>query len=268
MNADFHYRDKIAVAVIGLETEMGRQLINELATHPWFILAQKDEPIGLTIVCRGHSEATPRIVDGAGQVIVPEVNAEQISVEPLIVGLASAPTAALAIALKPLQKAFGIKAVHSVVISGPGFGPNNARTDSALADRMMSEIKEVLALSSEVHCSIDAIGVPLSQQTVQCVSVTCEEPTSCEALKTVWKEAHNELASLHLSSVRGRTVRFWDDPQGPPVIQGQVPALDVHISRLQICPIFGYKFVVTSNASRTGILLLAEMLVKTGKVYW
>ncbi len=268
MNADFHYRDKIAVAVIGQETDMGRQLCNELTTHPWFVLAGENEPVGLTIVCKGHSEATPRIVEGAGQVIVPEVNSKQISDESSIIGLPSAPAAALAIALKPLQDAFGIKAMRCVVLSGPGFGPNNARTDSGLAARMESEIKQILALSNGVACSIDAIGVPLSHQTVQCVSVACEQPATYDALKAIWKDSHHDLAAFNLPSVRGRALHFLDHSQGPHVAQGQLPVLDVHISRLQVCPIFGYKFVVTSSASRTGILLLAEMLVKTGKIYW
>ncbi len=265
MHADFHYRDKIAVAVIGQTTAMHRQLERELAVHPWFFLAKGDEPVCLAIDFSGHSKATPRIVEGAGQVIVPELNFQQLAASPLVIGLPAAPSAALAIALQPLQKAFGVKAVRAVVMSGPGLGSNNAGPNLALGVRMEQELRQVISLSSAVSCSLDAMSLALSQQTVQCVAVTLEQSATCEALTKVWEEERNALFSLGLPSALERVLLVHE---GPPNAFGQSPSLQVQISRIQDCPIFGFKFVVTSNARRVGVLLLAELLVKTGKVYW
>ncbi len=268
MSPDFHYRDKIAVALIGQETVMGRQLKQELTAHPWFVLAGEDEPIGLTIVLQGHSEAIPRIVEGSGQVIIPEIypSFEPISDEPLVFGVASEPSAALAMVLQPLHAAFGLKAIRSVVMSGPGYGPNNVGPNPDLGGRIEREVREVLGLSGSTPFSIEAIGVPVSQQTVQCVSVALQKSLSCADLKQVWEERGNSLKTLNLPSAPAKSMHFSDLP-GSSITQD--PFLEgVQISRLQVCPIFGFKFVVTSNVNRTRILLMAELLVKTGKIFW
>ena len=268
MHADFHYRDKIAVAVLGQETEMGRQLTEKLTTHPWFILSDGSDPIGLTIDLSGHSQATPRIAEGIESVLVPEVNSLPLSEIPAVVGLPSAAAAALAIALQPLHEAFGLQAVRAVVMAGPGEAPNNAGPNPSLGARREREIRHLLHVAPDMRSSIDAIHLPLSQQTVQCVSVTLEQPTTCDALKQAWEREQNPLVALGLPSAVEKVVHVWDRPQGPPVSIGQHSSLHVQISRVQECPIFGFTFVVTSNICRVGALLLAELLVKAGKVYW
>ncbi len=247
---------------------MDRELRQELGVHPWFILSNDDDAVGLTIDLTGDAEATPRLVEGLASVMVPEVNGADLSAAPAVIGIPDGASAALAIALKPLQKVFGLRAVRVVVMAGPGIGPNNAGPDPALGLRVERETRHLLSLSDAVSCSVEAIHLPLSQQTVQRVSVTLEEGAICEGLKQVWEKETNPLASLKLPSAPDKVIHLWDGLQGPPPSLGQLPSLQVQIGRVQECPIFGFKFVITSTMRRRGTLLLAELLVKMGKIYW
>ncbi len=199
-------------------------------------------------------------------------------------------TVGLVMALKPLDDAFGVQAVHVVTmqaLSGAGY-PGVASLDAlgnvvpfigGEEEKMAVETRKLLGtlgpdgvVDSEVVVSAQCHRVPVVDGHLEAVSVRLAGRPSAADVTAALREWKNPLAGRDLSTSPETPILVTDDPSAPQ------PRTHVHlgggmtvtVGRVQDCPVLGVKFVVLSHntvrGAAGGAILNAELLAADGRI--
>jgi aspartate-semialdehyde dehydrogenase len=231
--------------------------------------------------------------------LIPEVNPDHLSLIEkqstfanggFIVTNPNCSTVGLAIALKPLDDAFGIKRVLVTTmqaLSGAGY-PGVASLDAlgnvipfigGEEEKMAAEPLKILGKlvdgnvqPSEIRVSAQCNRVPVIDGHTECISIEFESRVSPEDVRAVFESFEDPLAAYELPSSPKDLIKVFDDPRFPqPKRHAQLGrGLTVSIGRIRACNVFDVKFVAlvhnTVRGAAGGAILNAELLVKKGYV--
>jgi aspartate-semialdehyde dehydrogenase len=240
-------------------------------------------------------------MDSDVPLLIPEVNSDHVKLVKkqkwyasggMIIAKPNCAVIGLAMALKPLALEFGIKKVTVVTmqsISGAGF-PGVASlsiSDNIIPyidgeeEKVETETQKVLGSLIEkgvneypLAISATCTRVPVTEGHLEVVQVELKEKSSLEAVKKAWQEFSSPIESLQLPSAPKQPLYYFDEPDFPqPKVHRDIErGMAVSIGRLRECPLNGYKFVLLSHntvrGAAGGAILIAELLVKNGYVFW
>jgi aspartate-semialdehyde dehydrogenase len=230
--------------------------------------------------------------------LIPEVNADHTALietqrrrrgsQGFIVASANCSATQLAVALKPLHDAFGLRRVSVVTmqaISGAGYPgvPALDILDNVLPfipgeeDKLESEPPKLLGKleggrinSAPFVISAQCNRVPVRDGHTECVSVELEDKASVEEVIAALREfvANSEVASLPSSPPRVILVRDEEDRPQPLRDRDAEAGMCVTVGRVRPCPLLDFKFVVlghnTLRGAAGGSIHNAELLVAQG----
>jgi aspartate-semialdehyde dehydrogenase len=231
--------------------------------------------------------------------LVPEVNPEHLQLvktqkygKGMIVTNPNCSTIGLVVALKPLLDKFGLEAVNVVTmqaVSGAGY-PGVSSLDimdnvvpyiSGEEEKMETEPLKILGtLAShsiaplDLKISAQCNRVPVSDGHLECVSVKLKRKASKEELISAWREFSGEAQRLKLPTAPERPIYYFDEQNYPQSKRHRDldKGMAVSIGRLRDCPLFDYKFVILSHntvrGAAGGALLIAELMLRYGLIYW
>ena len=199
-------------------------------------------------------------------------------------------TVGLAVALKPLDDAFGVEAVHVVTMqaaSGAGY-PGVPTLDTlgnvvpfipGEEDKMAVETRKILGTLGPdgvrdhgVVVSAQCTRVPVLDGHTEAVSVRFRDAPSAEDVAEALRAWRSPLAGLGLPTAPEHPVRVFDDPRFPqPRRHANLGGgMTVSVGRIQACPVLGVKLVVLSHntvrGAAGGAILNAELLHARGLV--
>jgi len=235
------------------------------------------------IVC---SNASAFRMDSLVPLLVPEVNADALALvsaqrqakgwKGAILCNPNCTTTILALALAPLQKAFGIEAVFMASLqaaSGAGHPgvpsldllgnvvPHIPGEEAKVEEELPKLLGAPLAISALCH------RVPVIEGHTEAVSVRLKGAPSRDAVREALEEWR---PGLDLPSAPARPLRLHleeDRPQ-PRLDAESEGGMAVHIGRLRPCPLLGVKFTAlgsnTERGAAGGALLNAELAVARG----
>lgn len=228
--------------------------------------------------------------------IIPEVNAEHLELvkgkKGMIIAKPNCSVIGLAVALRPLQLEFGIESVNVVTmqaISGAGFPgvPSASMLDNVIPhisgeeERLELEPHKVLGTYNNgqieqypMKISASCSRVPVTDGHLEVVSVKLKEKATPEQVIRAWKEFSPSVQELNLPSRCRDVIHYFsesDYPQ-PRLHRDLEHGMAVSIGRLRPCPLFDYKFVCLSHnmirGAAGGAVMIAELLVKQGFIFW
>ena len=243
------------------------------------------------------SNASAHRMDAGVPLIVPEVNADHIALLPhqdtAPGGLLTNPncsTIGLVLALAPLHRAFGVRAVHVVTLqalSGAGLPgvPASAMADNVIPfipneeDKLGAETGKLLgrvaggvidpaALAVSAQCN----RVAVSDGHLLCVSVGFEKPADSAEVRSAWESFTGPADVARLPSAPERPLIVLDDPDAPqPRLHRDLErGMAASVGRLRPCPLLDQRFVALSHntvrGAAGGALLLAELAAARGHV--
>lgn len=199
-------------------------------------------------------------------------------------------TVGLVMALKPLQDAFGVEAVHVVTmqaLSGAGY-PGVASLDAlgnvvpfigGEEDKMPIETRKLLGTltpdgvaEADTVVSAQCNRVPVVDGHLEAVSVRLTGNPSAADVDAALRAWRSPLAGRDLPTAPEVPLLISDDPAAPQ------PRTHVHlgggmtvtVGRIQDCPVLGVKFVVLSHntvrGAAGGAILNAELLHAEGRL--
>ncbi|WP_420454056.1 aspartate-semialdehyde dehydrogenase [Rubrivirga sp.] len=199
-------------------------------------------------------------------------------------------TVGLVMALKPLDDAFGVEAVHVVTmqaLSGAGY-PGVASLDAlgnvvpfigGEEEKMAVETRKLLGTlgpdgveMAPVVVSAQCNRVPVIDGHLEAVSVRLTGGPSAADVAAVLREWRSPLHGRDLPTAPETPILVTDDPAAPQ------PRTHVHlgggmtvtVGRIQDCPVLGVKFVVLSHntvrGAAGGAVLNAELLAADGRI--
>ncbi len=248
------------------------------------------------------SNAKNHRMDDDVPLLIPEVNPEHIALierqqRPsggFIVTNPNCATVGLTMALKPLQDAFGIEAVHVTTmqaLSGAGY-PGVASLDAVAnvipyiggeEDKLETEPLRILApLSREGDAgtpSVSSLAFPISAQCnrvpvieghMECVSVKLSGSPSIEHVQETIKRftGPDEVSVLPSSPEYCVVVDEADSAPQPRRDVHRGAGMTASIGRIRPCPLFDVRFVVLSHntvrGAAGGAILNAELLASRG----
>ncbi len=244
--------------------------------------------------------ARPHRMDPNVPLVVPEVNfdhlelvkTQQYSEKGMIIAKPNCAVVGLVLALRPLQLEFGIEAIHVVTmqaLSGAGFPgvPSLAVFDNIIpyipteAERFEIEPYKILGTLKDgsiqaypLTISSTCSRVPISDGHLQVVSVKLKRKPSREHMIRAFKEFVPYVQELNLPSRCKTPIHYFDEEGYPqPALHRDLESgMAVSVGRLRECPILDYKFVTLSHntirGASGGAILLAELLIKKGYVFW
>ena len=230
--------------------------------------------------------------------VVPELNADHLALvdrQPYpnggaIVTNPNCSTIGLVLALKPLDRAFGLKAVNVVTLqaaSGAGYPgvPFMDLIDNALPyipgeeEKLETEPLKILGKLSPDGGRVDKASfgvsavchrVAVSDGHLEAVSVAFERPADKAAIIKAWLEYDSDTEGLQLPSAPPRPVLYCDAPDRPQPRYDRMAGngMSATIGRLRPCSILGWKFELLSHntirGAAGGTILLAELCVAKG----
>lgn len=232
--------------------------------------------------------------------LIPEVNVQHLELikeqkypnKGLLVAKPNCAVIGLAIALRPLQLEFGIEAIHVVTmqsVSGAGYPgvPSMALLDNIIPyiageeERMYEEPQKVFGTINmgkitpyPLKISATCTRVPVTEGHLEMVSVKLKEKATLEQVKRALQEFSSPLEGLHLPSSPLKVIHYFeeDDFPQPKLHRDLEQGMSVSVGRLRPDPLFDYKFVCLSHntvrGAAGGAILIAELLVKNGYVFW
>jgi len=189
----------------------------------------------------------------------------------------------LALALKPLHDAFGVRSVHVVTlqaVSGAGLpGIASLRIlDNVVPyiageeEKMEAETRKILGrlesgkiVPCELTVSAQCNRVPVVDGHLLCVSVGLTERGSAAAVREAFETFSGEPQTLELPSAPRRPIHYLAEPDAPqPRLHRNADrGMAAMVGCLRACPVLDYKFVVLSHntlrGAAGGALLLAEL---------
>jgi aspartate-semialdehyde dehydrogenase len=232
-------------------------------------------------------------MDALVPLLIPEINADHLGLLPAqrreekrrgaIITNPNCSTMFLAMALAALRK-FQPKRVLVTTLqalSGAGY-PGVASLDATanvipIVDgeeekmetetrKILGELREGTIVPHPMTISAATTRVPVVNGHTETVSVEFEDAVSREEILDAFKAFSGEPQELRLPSAPPQPVIYWDAPNRPQ------PRLDVerdggmvvHVGRLRICPVLGYKFVILGHNTIRGAagaaILNAELM--------
>jgi aspartate-semialdehyde dehydrogenase len=248
---------------------------------------------GRVVVSNAHSHRMDRDVP----LIVPEVNPDHLTLANRqnfgagkILTNPNCSTIGLALALKPLVDAFGVREVAVVTLqalSGAGLPGVSALhgMDNVIPyipreeEKMQSETRKILGdlenggiRDSEIVVSAQCNRVAVLDGHTQCVSVRLGEAVDEDRIRRAWSEFAGEPQALGLPSAPAPPIRVLDaeDAPQPRLHRDLGRGMTISVGRLRPCPILGHKFVTLSHntvrGAAGGALLVAELAAAHGLV--
>lgn len=262
----------------GLDSSVAGEIEEEFASQGYYVISN----------ARNHR------FDKDVPLIIPEVNPEHMELvrnqnrSGFIVTNPNCATIGLVLALKPLQDKFGIEAINVVTmqaISGAGY-PGVASLD--ILDNVIPfiggeeekvESEPLKILGKIVNGAIEEINFKISAQCnrvavidghTEAVQIKLKKKTSAEEIKKAWIEFSSVPQELNLPSAPIQPIHYFDNDNYPqPKLHRNIDkGMAVSIGRLRECPIFDFKFVITSHntvrGAAGGTILIAELMYKQG----
>jgi len=231
--------------------------------------------------------------------LIPEVNANHIAAIALqrkqrgwpgfIITNANCSATPLVMALKPLQKAFGVRKVMITTlqaISGAGYPgvPSFDILDNAIPyiggeeEKLEHETRKMLGSWVEGQGFVDAPILVSAQCTriatreghLECVSVELEHDASSEEIIATWQAYVPEPQQAKLPSAPAQALVYRAEIDRPQTLRDRDAGqgMTVSLGRLRRCPILTYKFVAlghnTIRGAAGGSVLNAEWCVHNG----
>ncbi|MBU0928532.1 MAG: aspartate-semialdehyde dehydrogenase [Spirochaetes bacterium] len=232
--------------------------------------------------------------------VVPELNADHLRLverQPYpgggaIVTNPNCSTIGLVMALKPLDDAFGLRAVNVVTLqaaSGAGYPgvPFMDLIDNAVPyihgeeEKLEAEPIKILgrlsADGSRVEGATFGVSaachrVAVSDGHLEAVSVSLERPADRASILRAWMDAGADTDGLRLPSAPERPLVYIDAPDRPQprFDRGAGKGMSATLGRLRPCSTLGWKFELLSHntlrGAAGGTVLLAELCVVKGLV--
>ncbi len=259
-------------------------------------IEQKFAQKGYTVISCARSHR----MDPSVPLLIPEVNLQHLELlkeqkfpdKGCIIAKPNCAVIGLMLALRPLQLEFGIEAINVVTmqsISGAGFPgvPSMAISDNIIPyiageeDRLYEEPAKIFGTINngkiepyDMKISATCTRVPVTEGHLEVVSVKLKEKATLEQVKRAFKEFTSPLDELHLPSSPVNAIHFFEDDDLPQVrLQRDLErGMAVSVGRLRPDPILDFKFVLLSHntvrGAAGGAILIAELLVKNGHVFW
>ncbi len=231
--------------------------------------------------------------------LIPEVNADHIAAitrqrkvrnwPGFIITNANCSATPLVMALKPLQRAFGVSKVMITTlqaISGAGYPglPSFDILDNAIPyiggeeEKLELETRKMLGSWEEGRGFVDAPMIVSAQCNrvatreghLECVSVALERDASPEEIIAAWRDYVPEPQQAKLPSAPAQALLYRDEIDRPQTLRDRDAGngMTVSLGRLRRCPILGYKFVAlghnTIRGAAGGSVLNAEWCVHSG----
>jgi aspartate-semialdehyde dehydrogenase len=231
--------------------------------------------------------------------LIPEVNADHIAAIALqrkqrdwpgfIITNANCSATPLVMALKPLQRAFGVRKVMVTTlqaISGAGYPglPSFDILDNAIPyiggeeEKLELETLKMLGSWEEGQGFVDAPMVVSAQCNrvatreghLECVSVELEHDASPEEIIATWQAYVPEPQQAKLPSAPEQALVYRPEIDRPQTLRDRDAGhgMTVSLGRLRRCPILTYKFVAlghnTIRGAAGGSVLNAEWCVHNG----
>lgn len=272
MNRDFHFRDKIAVAT----SKLPERLVDRLQNHPWFRIDDHNGSSPLLIT----GENTPKHVEhssvislaGGGPLIALDINSDNFPESKICIP--SEASLGMAVALKPLQDRFGVRAIQATVLL-----PVSAQSSLAsieLLDNIVSasdagtdvverEVCQLLAIPRE-SLEIRCLHVPLSRGTFMSVRVELEAPCSPLEVQDAWREFSGHAWRCQLPSANEPPLIYRDEATFP---QPRLKSSATLVGQLRLGPgALSGQFVVVAPDAIAHLMMLAEAMVVAGRVFW
>ena len=233
--------------------------------------------------------------------VIPEVNADHLALietqrrargwRGFLVTNPNCSTIALTLALAPLARTFGLRAVQVTTmqaLSGAGYsGPaalsmldNVVPYIGGEEDKLETEPRKLLGALNPagiaplpVTISAQCNRVPTLHGHLECVAVQLDRPASEDAVRAAWEEWRPlQAAGLDLPSAPAQPIVFAPEPDRPQprLDRDRAGGMVSIVGRLRPDPLLDYKFVVLGHnldrGAAGGTLLIAELLHATGRL--
>jgi aspartate-semialdehyde dehydrogenase len=195
----------------------------------------------------------------------------------------------LALGLKPLMNQFGLTDVQVVTLQ-PLLSNDNRKSLLSLKEEETRVEKECLQILGQIksdgiqdadfNISVQCNDIPSIAETIGCVSVKLKESAKPEQLIQAWRQfAEGQrliklpMAPFHSLYYFNQSVdcdeQFENDSQMQSALDKQKT---VRIANLRPCAVLDYKFNLFFSHPLQGIarseILIGELLVSKGKIYW
>ena len=235
------------------------------------------------------TNASPHRLDSDVPLVVPEVNPEHLDWLPSgCAGLAANPncsTIGLALALAPLERAFGVVRSHVVTLqalSGAGLAgvASLDAVDNVLPwiageeEKLEAETRKIFGTRDAPHAqlvSAQCNRVPVIDGHLLSVSVELQRPATHDELVRAWNEFRSQPQELGLPSAPEHPTLHLSEENAPQPRRHRDlgRGMTVSIGRLRRCPIASWRFVAlvhnTVRGAAGGALLLAELIDARGR---
>lgn len=244
------------------------------------------------------SNAAAHRMDAAVPLLIPEVNAGHTALIQVqrrqrgwpgtLIASANCTTTQLALALKPLHDAFGLRKVSVVAmqaISGGGY-PGVPAPDilgnivpyiGCEEEKVEHEFPKLLGslegggiAPAPVVISAQCNRVPVRDGHTECVSIELQRQASTKDLVAAFEDfsGPEQVAVLPSSPAKPIVVRRQADRPQPLRDRDTGGGMSVVVGRVRPCPVLGHKFVVlghnTVRGAAGGSIHNAELLVEQG----
>lgn len=231
--------------------------------------------------------------------LIPEVNADHVAAlaeqrklrgwSGCIVTNANCSATPLVMALKPLQKAFGVRKVLVTTlqaISGAGYPGLSAYDvlDNAIPyiggeeEKVERETRKMLGewregqgfLDAPIVVSAHCNRVATREGHLECASIELERHVDPEEILAAWESYRPEPQQVGLPSAPEQALSYRREADRPQTLWDRDTGggMTVTLGRLRPCPILSYKFVVlghnTIRGAAGGSILNAELCVSKG----
>lgn len=231
--------------------------------------------------------------------LIPEVNSSHLELLKSqkfprggIVTNPNCSTIGLALALKPIHDRFGIEAAHVVTmqaVSGAGY-PGVASMDimdnvipfiSGEEQKIEQEPLKILGTfrggivePASIKISAQCNRVAVTDGHTECVSIKLKSKAARQDLINAWRDFKGDVHKMGLPLAPNLpTYYFQEDhfPQ-PKLHRNLEKGMAVAIGRLRECPLLDFKFTLLSHntirGAAGGAILCAELLLKSGRLFW
>lgn len=240
--------------------------------------------------CLVVTNAAPHRMHPDVPLLVPEVNADHLALAERqafgggrLLANPNCSTIGLVLALAPLQRAFGLRAVQVVTLQAlsgaglpgvpallaqdnvlphiPGEEQKLGTETGKLLGRLGPDGVEPLALPVSAQCN----RVPVSDGHTLCVSLAFEQPAEERAVREAWRSwaPPADVAALPSAPAEPLVLLTGDDGPQPRLHRDLGGGMSVALGRLRPCPVLDWRFVALSHntvrGAAGGALLVAEL---------
>lgn len=248
--------------------------------------------------CLVVSNAKSHRMDPDVPLLVPEVNADHLALLRHqrfsggggILTNPNCATIGLVLALKPLDKAFGVERVHVVTMQAvSGAGMNGVSSLESIdnlipfisgeEEKLETETRKILGrveatqiVAHDVAVSAACNRVPVIDGHTLCISVALGREVSTEEIVEAWENFAGQPQMLGLPLAPLQPIHVLSDPDAPQPRRHRnlERGMAISVGRVRPCPLLGHKFVTLSHntlrGAAGGALLVAELAIARGFV--